>query len=223
MSKQPFKCQHVCRSTWKIPPIVHSLLQNEEEQNREWAKVPAWGQLLYNHVILKLVLSLSIGKVLTIFLHIQNAIHRIRIPRHRVSSQLQLPDRHETDMSKRIWPVSSHHAEFRVRKDTGKWWALGKQEQKKMYCNCAVSQDGACSAHVALLKTVKLKGDGKLLSWLWVSNLAISSAINCPPKHSAPLSGMPWYNSPKSKYHLQQRVSGWGTWTYDLESLRCSA
>lgn len=112
--------------------------------------MPAWGQLLYNHVVLKFVLSLPIGKVLTIFLHIQNAIPRIRIPRQGASSQLQLPYRHETDMSKWIRPISSHHTGFRVREDTSKSQALSKQEQNKVYCNCAVYQDKAKTKRHAL-------------------------------------------------------------------------
>ena len=56
------------------------------EQHRTCAKMPEPGQFLHNHLILKLVLVPSIGKVLTAFLHIQNAIPRIRIPHHGASS-----------------------------------------------------------------------------------------------------------------------------------------
>lgn len=50
-------------------------------------------------------LSLPIGKVLTVFLHIQNAIPRIRIPRHEASSwciNYFLPD------MKQVWMSCSH-------------------------------------------------------------------------------------------------------------------
>lgn len=50
-------------------------------------------------------LSLPIGKVLTVFLHIQNAIPRIRIPRHEASSwciNYFLPD------MKQVWMVCAH-------------------------------------------------------------------------------------------------------------------
>lgn len=109
-------------------------------------------------------------RFLNIFLHIQNAISRIRIPRHGASSQLQLPYRHETDVSKWIWPVSSHHTEFRVRRDTGKWWALGKQEQYQVYCNRAVSQDRARNKkHVQLtLDSSKRSESTSVESW-WLS------------------------------------------------------
>lgn len=66
---------------------------------------PVLGQFLYNHVILKLVLVPSIGKVLTAFLHIQNAMPRIRIPRRRASSwciNYFLPD------IKQVWMACSH-------------------------------------------------------------------------------------------------------------------
>ena len=68
----------VFKGAQRIPP--------GSEQRRTCAKMPEPGQFLHNHLILKLVLVPSIGKVLTAFLHIQNAIPRIRIPHHGASS-----------------------------------------------------------------------------------------------------------------------------------------
>lgn len=189
-----------------ILPPYSTIFFRMNKNKTEWAEVPAWGQLLYNHVILKLVLSLPIAKVLTIFLHIQNAIPRIRIPRHGASSQLQLPYRHETDMSKWIQPVRSHHTKFRVMKDTSKWWAPGKQEQNKSVLQLGrVPGQGpkqeARSAHIALFKMVEVKVNGKLVARLWVSNLAIPSVLTCSQRYPALFSGMPWSNSPESEYH----------------------
>lgn len=67
--------------------LLHLSLFFKMNKNREYAEMLAQGQFLYNHAILKLVLSLPIGKVLTVFLHIQNAIPRIRIPRHGAISR----------------------------------------------------------------------------------------------------------------------------------------
>lgn len=75
----------VCKSSRRVPPVSLSLLFGMNKY-RKCAEMPVPGRFLYNHVILKLVLVPSIGKVLTAFLHLQNAMPRFRIPRHGASS-----------------------------------------------------------------------------------------------------------------------------------------
>jgi hypothetical protein len=93
---------------------------------------------LHNHVVLKLVLSLPIGKVLTVFLHIQMPFPELE---SHAMSQLPvyklLPCRHATDVSE-----SGHGAHTFSAKATShgiqnyeghldKWRALRKLENKK--------------------------------------------------------------------------------------------
>ena len=95
--------------------------------------MPEPGQFLHNHLILRLVLVPSIGKVLTAFLHIQNAIPRIRIPHQGASSwciNYFLPD------IKQVCMACSHllsqgHTKFRALRHTDKWWPFGKKGKKK--------------------------------------------------------------------------------------------
>lgn len=75
----------VGKSSRRVPPISLSLLFGMNKY-RKSAEMPVPGRFLYNHGILKLVLVPSIGKVLTAFLHLQNAMPRFRIPRHGASS-----------------------------------------------------------------------------------------------------------------------------------------
>lgn len=109
---------------------------------------------------------------MTVFLHIQNAIPRIRIPRHEAGSQHKnyfLADVKQTCPSLDIVLTSplprSHRTEFRGRKDTVTKSPLGKTQNKIK---------SIATAHYLRRKDKHRRH----ASFAWSCSMAIKSRVN---------------------------------------------
>ena len=165
------------------------------EQRRTCAKMPEPGQFLHNHLILKLVLVPSIGKVLTAFLHIQNAIPRIRIPHHGASSwciNYFLPD------IKQVFMACSHLlSRGHITPNSELWdtWTNGDHLEKRTKNSLRKENENRRPTNLTWGCSIAVQGkvDSKQAIAPGVSVLAFLHPLAPTPEDPALLFKMLWY------------------------------